>query len=246
MSGTIYKAASGALLMQQRLDILSNNLANVSSVGYKADRPEFRIPDTEAATPINTAETPTLSPYSPPMTFHVDFSAGAILQTSNPLDVAIQGDGFFEVQTDNGPAYTRKGNFSINEDGMLSTSDGWPVMGQGGEITIEEGRLDINEDGEIYVDGELAGTLKIVDFDKPYELKKIGSNQFVPINGNVVARDGENYAVSQGYVEASNVNAIRTMTEVIETMRMFESYQRVIQAADDAMAKTVNDVGRRA
>lgn len=246
MSGTIYKAASGALLMQQRLDVLSNNLANVSSVGYKADRPEFRIPDNEAATPTGTTDTPTLSPYSPPMTFHVDFSPGAILQTSNPLDAAIQGAGFFEVRTDNGPQYTRKGNFSINEDGVLSTSDGWPVMGQGGEITIKQGRIDINENGEIYVDGELAGTLKIVDFDKPYELKKTGGNQFVPTNDNVVARDGENYAVSQGYVEASNVNAIRTMTEVIETMRMFESYQRVIRAADDATAKTVNDVGRKA
>lgn len=245
MSGTIYKAASGALLMQQRLDILANNLANVSTVGYKADRPEFRIPDTQ---PVETTETntPQLSPYSPPMTFHVDFSSGALLQTRNSLDVAIQGDGFFEIQTESGLQYTRKGNFSINDDGMLSTSDGLPVMGQGGEITIEAGRIDINPQGEVYVDGELLDTLKVVDFDKPYELKKTGSNQFVPINDTVTPRDGENYLISQGFVESSNVNAIRTMTEVIETMRVFETYQRVIRASDDATAKTVNDVGRKA
>lgn len=245
MSGTIYKAASGALLMQQRLDILSNNLANVSTVGYKADRPEFRIPDTQPAETTQTAM-PTLSPYSPPMTFHVDFSSGALLQTRNPLDVAIQGDGFFEIQTDNGPQYTRKGNFSINDDGVLSTSDGLPVMGQGGKITIETGSININPQGEVYVDSQLVDTLKIVDFDEPYALKKTGSNQFVPIDDTVTPREGENYTISQGFLESSNVNAIRTMTEVIETMRVFETYQKVIRASDDATAKTVNDVGRKA
>jgi flagellar basal-body rod protein FlgG len=244
MSGTIYKAASGALLMQQRLDILSNNLANVSTSGYKADRPEFRIPDTQSTQASDTAQ-PGLSPYSPPMSYHIDFSSGPFSQTRNPLDVAIQGDGFFEIQTDNGTQYTRKGNFSINDDGLLSTADGWPVMGQGGEITIESGRIDINTDGEVYVNGELADTLKIADFDKPYALTKTGDNQFVPADDTVAVKEGDNYTISQGFLEASNVNAIRTMTEVIETMRVFETYQKVINASDDATAKTVNDVGRK-
>lgn len=245
MSGTIYKAAAGAILMQQRLDMLSNNLANVNTVGYKADRPDFRLPD-ETPAELVEGDTPQLSPYSPPMTYHIDFSAGAILQTQNPLDVAIQGDGFFEVQTGAGSQYTRKGNFSVNDEGYLSTTDGWPVMGEGGQISIDGSRVDINDQGEVYVDGELEDTLRIVDFTTPYNLEKVGNNRFMPLNELAETTEAENYTIAQGYVESSNVNAIRAMTEVIETMRVFESYQKVIRAADEATAKTVNEVGREA
>jgi flagellar basal-body rod protein FlgF len=245
MSGTIYQAASGALLMQQRLDVLSNNLANVNSVGYKEDRPKFNFPEIESPS-SQTVSGGQLSPYSPPMTFFVDFSAGGLQQTHNPLDVAITGDGFFEIETNNGTQYTRMGNFTVNQDGLLSTSEGWPVMGQGGPITVTEGRLEINADGNIYVDGDLVDQLKVVDFPKPYPLQKVGSTQFTVADANVVPRQAEGYLISQGFVESSNVNAIRTMTEIIETMRVFESYQKVIQAADDATSKAVNDVGRSA
>lgn len=245
MSGTIYQAASGALLMQQRLDVLSNNLANVNSVGYKEDRPKFNMP--EIASPSTQAVSAgQLSPYSPPMTFFTDFSSGGLQQTRNPLDVAITGDGFFEIQTDNGIQYTRMGSFEVNQDGLLSTSDGWPVMGQGGTIAVTEGTLEINADGNIYVDGDLVDQLKVVDFPKPYPLQKVGSTGFTVSNADVTPRQAEGYLISQGFVESSNVNAIRTMTEIIETMRVFESYQKVIQAADDTTSKAVNDVGRSA
>lgn len=245
MSGTIYQAASGALLMQQRLDVLSNNLANVNSVGYKEDRPKFNLP--EIAPPSTPDSSPDqLSPYSPPMTFYVDFSDGGLQQTRNPLDAAITGDGFFEIQTDNGNQYTRKGSFTVNQDGLLSTSEGWPVMGQGGAIAVNEGRIEINGAGEIFIDGDLVDQLKVVDFPKPYPLTKAGSTQFTLDDAAAAPRQAEGYLISQGFLEASNVNPIRTMTEIIETMRVFETYQKVIQAADDATSKTVNDVGRSA
>jgi flagellar basal-body rod protein FlgG len=159
--------------------------------------------------------------------------------------VTIVGSGFFQVQTDSGPQYTRKGNFSINDDGVLSTADGWPVMGQGGEIAIDGADVEIDDQGQIIVDGEVQDRLLVVDFEKPYQLLKNGSNQFVPVDENVIAQPSEDYAVTQGFVEGSNVNAIRAMTEIIETMRVFESYQKIIQASDDATSKAVNDVGRR-
>jgi flagellar basal-body rod protein FlgG len=214
-------------------------------VGYKADRPDFRLPD-ETPTELVENDSQQLSPYSPPMTYHIDFTSGAILQTQNRLDVAIQGDGFFEVQTDAGSQYTRKGNFSVNDEGYLSTADGWPVMGGGGPISIEGSRVDITDNGDVYVDGNLENTLRIVDFTKPYNLKKVGNNRFLPYDDSGAPRDADNYTIAQGYVESSNVNAIRAMTEVIETMRVFESYQKVIRAADEATAKTVNEVGREA
>ena len=245
MSGTIYKAAAGALLMQRRLDMLSNNLANVNTVGYKADRPEFRIDEILPQTQTSTAA-PVLSPFAPPSSYQIDFSAGYARQTGNPLDVAIAGSGFFQVQTDSGAQYTRKGNFSINDDGVLSTADGWPVMGQGGEIAIDGADIEIDDQGQIIVDGEVQDRLLVVDFERPYQLLKNGSNQFVPVDENVVPQPAEDYAVTQGFVEGSNVNAIRAMTEIIETMRVFESYQKIIQASDDATSKAVNEVGRRA
>lgn len=244
MSGTIYKAASGALLQQMRLDVLSNNLANVNTSGFKADQPEFRLDLDAALWPRPPEPGQTLSPYSPPMQVGIDFSNGQIIQTGNPLDVALMGDGFFEVQTPQGLAYTRNGNLSVNADGVLSTSDGLPVMGEGGEITIDGARVEIGDNGDVVVDGDLVGRLKVVDFPRPYELEKSGHTRFAPARDGVVGQPAEQVTLSQGFVEASNVNAIRTMTEIIETTRVFESYQRVIRASDDATSKAVNEVGR--
>jgi flagellar basal-body rod protein FlgF len=248
MSGTIYQAAAGALLMQQQLDVLSNNLANINTVGYKEDRPRFDLPASNPSSSQSTSgqstTVPELSPYSPPMSFYVDFSSGDLQRTQNPLDVAITGNGFFEVQTDNGPQYSRKGNFTVNKDGLLSTADGWPVMGQGGEITVAGSHIQINADGDIYVDGDLVDRLKVVDFPKPYALQKVGDTQFEPTSSTANPQASTGYRISQGFLESSNVNSIRTMTEIIETTRAFESYQKVIQAADDATSKTVNTVGR--
>lgn len=244
MSGTIYQAAAGALLQQMRLDMLSNNLANVNTTGFKADMPVFRMETEDTPDEIPVYSPGRLSPYAPPMSARTDFSAGPAARTGNPLNLAIAGKGFFEVETPDGPKYTRTGNFAINAEGILSTADGWPIMGQGGTITIDGTRIAIDDQGEVFVDGESAGTLRIVDFDEPYGLDKAGDTLFV-------ARDGAQgqpiepgtSQVVQGFLEASNVDAIRTMTEIIETMRVFEAYQRIIRTADETTAKTVNEVG---
>ena len=243
MSGVIYQAAAGALLQQIRLDSLSNNLANLSTVGFKAERPIFRITDTQEEGPHLTARAP-LSPLAPPMEQIVDFSHGPLQMTGNQLDAAIVGKGFFEVLTDQGVQYTRSGNFTVNTDGLLSSADGWPVTGQGGTIDIQGGRVEIGQNGEVVVDGTVVDILRVVDFEKPYELEKTGSARFVPVRTDLFAEPAENYTISQGYLELSNVNAIRTMTELIETMRAFESYQRIIKNADEITGKTVNEVGR--
>jgi flagellar basal-body rod protein FlgF len=243
MSGTIYKAASGALLQQIRLDVLSNNLANINTVGYKADKPEFRIEPSQPNT-VPSAQNIILSPYTPPLNVAINFTSGQFIQTGNALDVAISGDGFFEVKTPEGLAYTRNGNFTVNPDGVLSTSDGWPVQGESGDISVSGSKVEIGEDGSLFVDGNLLDKLKLVDFPRPYDLRKAGYTRFVPAKSDVMSQPADNYQIEQGFVESSNVNAIRTMTEVIETMRVFETYQRVIRSADDATAKTVNEVGQ--
>ena len=242
MSGIIYKAGAGAILQQIRMETYANNLANVNTIGFKADQPVFRFDPPEI--PADTADnTPRLSPYALPLEYVTNFEAGPMRQTGSPLDVAIVGKGFFEVQTPDGLQYTRNGSLSINAEGELSTSEGWPVMGQGGAISIEGSRVEINEEGQVVVDGDVVGILKVVDFADTSGLKKTGNSLFKDDGAGAGMKTAGGYRIAQGTLESSNVDAIRTMTEIIETLRVFETYQKVIRSADEATAKTVNEVG---
>jgi flagellar basal-body rod protein FlgG len=246
VSGMIYKTGAGAILQQMRLDVYANNLANVNTAGFKADLPVFLI-DTEEKVPANEIHTPArLSPYSQPLACETNFDAGAMQKTGGRLDVAIVGRGFFEIQTPQGLQYTRNGQFSINQRRELSTPDGWPVMGQGGVITLDGNRVEISDDGQVMVDGDVAGVLQIVDFVDPRYLHKSGNTMFKAENPSAGRIEAQDYRIAQGALESSNVDPIRTMTEIIESMRVFETYQKVIRAADDATGKTVNEVGRNA
>ena len=244
MSGIIYRAGAGAILQQMRLDAYSNNLANVGTVGFKSDQPVFRFHKPEVEPDVEDGPAPRITPYAPNLEYVTNFAPGPIQKTGNTLDVAIVGKGFFEIQTAEGPQYSRNGRFSINEAGVLTNSDGWPVMGSGGEITIDGSRVEFSDNGEIAVDGEIVDALRVVDFQEPYNLKKADNGNFIPGAEDILAQEVENATISQGSVETSNVNAIRTMTQMIELLRVFQSYQKVIRAADDTTAKTINEVGK--
>ena len=246
MSGGMYLAASGALVQQLRLEVLANNVANISTIGYKGDRSVFHIPaETESQTvkaPIEGIQS--LSPYAPPFSTVIDFSQGAIRQTGNPLDVAINGNGFFSIQTPNGVQYTRQGNFTLDRNGVLISPDGYPVLGEGGEITLEAGTVEIDLQGGVYLDGDEVGRLQITDFSNSETLKKAGNGRFVGSDDTTVGERPDNTTLSQGYLETANVNPVRAMTEMIETSRAFEAYQKVIQSADEATSTSINDVGK--
>ncbi|BBO66779.1 flagellar basal-body rod protein FlgF [Desulfosarcina alkanivorans] len=248
MSGGMYLAAAGALVQQLRLEVLSNNLANINTVGYKSERSLFQIPEEPDPqvfeTPIEAVQS--LSPYAPPFTTEIDFSQGGIRQTGNALDLAINGDGFFSIQTPDGVQYTRQGSFTLDGEGVLVTSDGYPVLGEGGEITLEEGTVEIDTEGAVYVNGDEVGRLQITDFLDRGGLKKAGNGRFIASETAVPAERPERTTVSQGVLEGANVNPVRAMTEMIETSRAFEAYQKVIQTADEATAKSINDVGKTA
>jgi flagellar basal-body rod protein FlgF len=184
-----------------------------------------------------------LSPYALPLEYVTNFESGPLRKTGAPLDVAIVGKGFFEVQTPDGLQYTRNGSLTINAEGELSTAEGWPIMGQGGAISIEASRVEINAEGQVVADGDVVGVLKVVDFNDPSGLKKAGNSLFKDDGAASGMVNAEGYRIAQGTLESSNVDAIRTMTEIIETLRVFETYQKVIRSADEATAKTVNEVG---
>jgi flagellar basal-body rod protein FlgF len=257
MSGSIYMAATGALAYEKRLQLLANNLANVDTAGFKKDRGRFRefnLSEAGADENIRFQSPQLRAPqYWMQYSTYTDFSAGALKKTGNPFDLALSGHGFFSVQTPDGIMYTRRGDFTLNADEVLVTQEGWPVLGRGGDIQIKLSKLSadkrefsISEDGTVTVDGSEVDRLRIVDFTQSHALEKAGNNYYRALKPRMLEELDENLEVSQGFLELSNVDTIRMMTEMIEVLRGYESYQKIMRSVDDMNAKLINDVGRSA
>jgi flagellar basal-body rod protein FlgF len=235
MNAGLYEALAGNLSAMRRLDVISNNLANASTSGYKADRLEF-----EAV--LGNAKDRGKSPITSE-TFSIDFSVGPMQKTDNALDVALDGEGFFAVNTPDGIAYTRQGNFHRGADGKLVTAEGYEVQGGNGAIVLKGGRIEINAAGGVTVDGASAGTLAPVDFPKPYALTKVGNALLVPADPQA-APTAATAQVRQGFVEGANVKVIAEMARMIENSRYFESCVRAVRNYDDITARAANDLGK--
>lgn len=241
MNSGLYAALSGNLAAMRRLDVISNNLANTNTAGFKGDRLQFE--SVLAASRNEFQAVPNDAPVFSGEQFFTDYSQGPLRQTGNTLDVALDGDGFFVVNTPEGRAYTRQGNFRLDAGGRLVTSDGYEVLG-GGPIAITGGRVDIDAKGAVMVDGTPVGTLDIVDFQKPYALQKKGDSLFVPANPQEAPTAATKTMVKQGILEESNVNVVSEMVRMIETSRYFDSCQKVVRSYDDVTAKAANELGR--
>lgn len=243
----IYPAISGSLLQEKRLEVLSNNLANINTIGYKEDRPVFETYITGNNLPFRSLTHTRIIPEEAYAVFtgiNSVFSQGELRYTSNPLDLTINGDGFFVIETPQGKAYTRKGNFTINDESLLVTQEGLPVLGNGGTITIGRGQVTIDNEGSIFVDDKRVDAISLVDFSKPYPLQKIGNSLFVLNNPNAEEIAPTGTTIQQGYLELSNVQAAKAMVEMIGIMRAYESYQKVIKSFNDESLKIINEVGK--
>ncbi len=248
-------AASGALAYEKRLQIISNNLANANTVGYKMDHAQFQFIDPAnlpASFVPNSPEVNASQAQSFWFQFNsfTDFTAGSLKNTGNDFDLALIGKGFFCVQKPEGVHYTRKGDFTLNANGVLVTRNGFPVMGDGGEITVNGSqnphqfkKFEVDEEGNVSADGKQVGRLRIVDFPETDKLMKMGDTLFKLAETGPPPQEAEDFKVSQGFVELSNVDVVKMMTEMIEVLRGYESYQKVIRTADEASAKSVNEVG---
>ena len=242
MSGSIYMAATGALAYEKQLQLLSNNLANVNTAGFKKDRGRFREfelseTDNNRALPVQPGQ-PQATEYWMEYSTYTDFSAGALKKTSSPFDLALSGNGFFCVKTPDGVMYTRRGDFTVNADEVLVTQEGWPVLGKGGEIQIKLSKasdanreFSISEDGTVIVNGSEVERLRIVDFTQSHALEKAGHNYYRALKPRSLEELDED---------------LRMMTEMIEVLRGYESYQKMMRSVDDMNAKLINEVGRSA
>jgi flagellar basal-body rod protein FlgG len=237
MNSGMYAALTGNLSALRRLEVVSNNLANASTPGFKGDQIQFE-------SVLANVKNPTQEPVFSSERFSTDFSAGGLQKSDNPLDLALDGEGFFVVNTPQGTAYTRQGNFHRGAGGKLVNADGYEVQGKnGGPIGIAGGHVDIGGDGVVKVDGAAAGTLARVDFPKPYALTKAGGGLFLPADPQVPVTPAS-AEVKQGYLEGSNVQVIVEMARMIEASRYFESCAKVVKTYDDMTAKAANELGR--
>lgn len=249
-----YIGASGMNAQQNRLDAISNNLANVDTTGYKKDIAvsksfsELLLRRTEAdgvyKTPFGSADAaPIIGKLGLGVEtneLYTDFDQGSFKSTDTSTDLALSGKGFFAVQTPEGERYTRNGNFILGKEKILETKDGYPVLGENGPITLEDDKFHVNEDGMVYTkENKLVDRIKVVRFDNERYLKKMGESLWNTndISGEAhIAEGKERPKFLQNYTEASNVNVVNEMVQMIEVNRAYEANQKSIQSEDSMMS----------
>ncbi|HEB49713.1 MAG TPA: flagellar basal-body rod protein FlgF [Desulfobulbus sp.] len=225
-----YSALSGAVAREQAMANIANNLANVSTTGFKRERISF---ESMLRGSRQTRQTRGIN-YSRIRAIETDFSQGALRQTGRALDVAIEGEGFFKIRNQGKTYYTRLGSFALDQDGTLKTTAGFPVLGDSGQaiqIPGTRGRaVSIDEQGGISVNGTPAGArLQVFTVSDPRRLKKVGNNLFV-LEPGATEQVTESARIIQGSLETSNVNMMEEMVRMIDTQRKFEALHKVMKS----------------
>lgn len=228
----------------QRHEVLANNLANLSTPGFKQDDLSSAPEQPGQAAGISVPGGNTMPGGVLGMVQWTDYSQGALQETGRNLDVALNGPGFLVVETPNGPRYTRAGALSVSSAGRLTTVTGFPVLGEQGPVTLGGTRVTITPRGEIQQDEKMVGTLRVVDFPKPYQLLKEGSGLFAPADPSVAPQPAKDFEIVAGALETSNVNAVETMVSMIDILRRYEAAQRAIQAVHEASRQATSEIGK--
>lgn len=250
----LYIANTGMNVQAKRMDIISNDLANVNTTGYKQDTVVVgsfqevmlnRINDMEHGK-SNNAQIGNINYGARVQEIQTQFTQGSVINDDSDTSLAIQGTGFFVVNTPNGEMYTRDGGFSVDTEGKLVTKEGYQVMGENGAIDFgssyleKVSKLEVKDNGEISLNGEVVDKLKVVDFEDKLTLKKSADNLYTG-EGQPTEFKG---TILQGFLEASNVNSVTAMVDMIEVSRAYEANQKVMQVHDSLLGKAVNEVAK--
>jgi flagellar basal-body rod protein FlgG len=276
-----FTAASGMRAQQWRLDAVANNLANADTDGYKRDQASFKAFPELLLRRMNDDGV-----YTHPFFFFyvapiigtlgtgvelnelfVSFEQGALKESGNDFDLALDGKGFFAVSTPWGERYTRNGSFHLGKEGFLETKEGYPVLGENGYIRVHANNFKVDNDGTVWINAEYADdpsvmvsrqdntwgqtvlldTLKIVEFEVERYLEKRGSSLYVDTETSrpaMIMEPGRRPKVIQGFTEAANVEPVREMVQMIEINRAYEANQKVIQTHDSMLGVLINQVAK--
>ncbi len=233
-----YGAISGAVGRMQMLDTISEHLAAAKTPGYKKGMSTFAAKLGEATSGMATRATN----YTRVTREEIDFSHGVMEYSGDPLDLAINGEGFFQIQRPDGTlGYTRKGNFQLTGEGQLVDSNGFPLMGAGGPITLETSDVDILPDGSIWEGETQRGQIPLYQFDDTSVLERAGDELFVASDGTQPTLMAQPEMVQKN-LETSNVDMMREMVRMTTNMRAFEATQKALRIYSDMDAKA-SDIG---
>jgi flagellar basal-body rod protein FlgF len=236
MDSGYYAACTALVSRTQELDTIANNLANASTVGYRAQKTVFSSVLADAGNTGETTLNRAMNQYGIMSGTALDESQGALQKTGNELDAAIQGPGYFVVQTANGEVYTRNGSFQVSAKGELVTPTGDAVMGDRGTINMQPGRVSISSDGTISTNGAVTGKLHVVEFPAGTKLTSQGGTYYsAPAD---TAETATTSSVQQGFLESSNVNPILGMVDLVNAQRSAEMMQRALGMFNSEMDKT--------
>ena len=247
----LYTAYTGLVNQQNRLDVVSNNLANAATTAYKKEGLTSQSFDEVMAIKVKDTTVGNRNQYIGDLNLGVkvgesyrDYTQGSFRETGEDFDLALSGDGFFSISYTNkagetSTMYTRDGNFSMTKDGYLVTKDGDFVLGEGGVIQLptDAAKISIDRDGTITADGVQVDKLAIADFEDYNYIEQYGENLYRALD-TATAKNATGQ-VYQGYLEQSNVNVVSEMVEMVTISRAFEANQKAMNAADDTLKKAV-------
>jgi flagellar basal-body rod protein FlgG len=278
MSKALWPAVSGAVARDHQVEVIANNLANVNTNGFKKDDVSFKEYLSKNEKMSDLGEDIPRSPIKDKDLYPLDgrdqsfvvvhgthpiHKTGGQKVTDNPLDVALDGPGFFEISTPQGIRYTRAGSFKISSEGRLETSEGHPVLsaaestpgepvrgpaseaaGRYINLTGREGAIHINDRGEMYVGDDKVTDLSVVEFNDLRSLRKTGGLNFENKDPKNPAIQAQKTSLKQGIIETSNVNPVEEISNLIRANRMFEQDLKAMKTVNEMMQKEVNDIGK--
>jgi flagellar basal-body rod protein FlgF len=243
MDNAIYVGLSRQIVLRRELDIIANNIANADTTGFKVEQLMAR---TEPAFPAHTADGPKPVKFVMANGVARDFGQGGLRQTGAPMDLAIEGQGFFQVSTADGPQFTRDGRFRLDETGRIVSQTGDPLLGEGGEeilIDPTRGQLAIGRDGALSQGTERVGKVGVFQFEDLSVLEKTGDNR-LKNTSNLEPQPATDAVVRQGFIEGSNVKPIVEITRMIEVQRAYQSISKMMDSEQELARRSVERLGR--
>ena len=240
MDASLHVAVAGQNTIQKQLTVVAHNIANMNTVGFRAENVDFKT--LISRTPTEDVNFPQMANLYPAM------EQGHLEQTNNPYDIALSGDGWFGIATPDGTAYTRDGRFQISPFGELQTLEGYPVL-DAGEAPIQlnpnGGPPEIQQDGRIIANGQQVGNIGVFSLTAQDLSARFGNSGFYSsVPGQAIpVGNGSATAINQGFVEASNVNGVKEITNLITLTKMYSSVSTIVGKVDETLTRATREIG---
>ncbi len=240
MQDSLYVALSSQIALERRLDTIADNVANASTIGFRATGVKF--------SDVVSGTGPKSVSFASSGKTYLSGAHGALTETGNPFDFAVQGDAWFAIETPAGTVMTRDGRFSMNENGELMSIEGYPVLDGGGapiQLDPRNGPPKAGADGSLRQGDQLVGAIGLYDFDPGENFVRYGNSGIVPARTPEPVTDRSDVGVAQGFLEESNVNPVLEMTKLIQVQRAFENTAALMKKADSSTEDAIKTLGSK-